>query len=61
MRTLTPDAMRRLHGAAIARPRGAFCGVLTGLVFAFALTGNWVGAATIYMFTPVTCLFDYAY
>jgi hypothetical protein len=35
--------------------------VLTGLVFAFALTGNWVGAATIYMFTPVTCLFDYAY
>ena len=60
MTTLTEDGMRGVHGAALPRPRGAFCGLLVGLIFGFAVTGNLVGAATIYMFTPVTCLFDYA-
>ena len=58
MTTLTVDGMRGLNGG--VRPRGAFCGLLVGLIFGFAVTGNLVGAATIYMFTPVTCLFDYA-
>jgi len=60
MTTLTLDTMGTLHGAAFPRPRGAACGLLTGLVFGLAFTGNLIGAATIYMFTPITCLFDYA-
>jgi len=31
------------------------------LVFGFAVTGNFVAAASIYMVTPVSCLFDIAY
>lgn len=61
MTTLTPDAMRTLHGARFhRRSRGAYCGLLAGAVFGFALTGHPVVAAAIYIFTPVTCLFDYA-
>ncbi len=61
MTTLTPDAMRTLHGARLPRPgRGAYCGLLVGAFFGFAFTGHPIAAAAIYMFTPVTCLFDFA-
>jgi hypothetical protein len=63
MTTLTVDGMQVLHGAVrqnTSRRRGAFCGLLAGAVFGFALTGNFVAAAAVYTFTPVTCLFDYA-
>ena len=61
MTTLTLDAMQTLHGGAIPRRRrGAYCGFLVGAMAMALLTGAWVPAATIYMFTPVTCLLDYA-
>lgn len=62
MTTLTVDGMRVLHGAVSTRTmrRGAFCGLLAGAVFGFALTGNFIAAAAVYTFTPITCLFDYA-
>ncbi len=62
MTTLTVDRMRVLHGAVSTRTRrrGAYCGLLVGAVFGFAFTGNFVAAAAVYTFTPVTCLFDYA-
>lgn len=63
MTTLTPAAMRTLDGAVYfpRRSRGAYCGFLVGATIGLAVTGNLVGAATLYMFTPVSCLFDYAY
>ena len=62
MTTLTLDAMRTFQGAEIGRPpKGAVCGVLAGLVFGLAFTGRFVPAALVYMFTPVSCLFDFAY
>ena len=60
MTTLTLDAMGTLDGGVWARPRGAFCGLLTGLVFGLAFTGRFVPAALVYMVTPVTCLLDFA-
>ena len=61
MRTLTLDAMQTLHGARFPRPeRGATCGLLVGAFIGFAFTGHPVAAAVIYMFTPATCLLDYA-
>ena len=59
MTTLTVDGMRGVHGARHRR-RGAYCGVLTGLVFGLAFTGRFIAAAAVYTFTPVSCLFDYA-
>ena len=61
MTTLTLDTMRTLHGAVIPRARrGVYCGLLVGAFSMALLTANPVAAATIYMFTPVTCLFDFA-
>ncbi len=61
MTTLTLDSMQALHGAWLPRPpRGAFCGVMTGALIGFIFLGNPVAAALTYMFTPVTCLLDYA-
>ncbi len=61
MTTLMLDEMRTLHGAEIGRPpRGAICGLLVGVVFGLTLTGRFVPAALVYMFTPVSCLLDYA-
>lgn len=62
MTTLTPDAMRTLHGSESWRPpEGAVCGVLVGLVFGLAFTGRFVAAAFIYMVTPTACLVDFAW
>ena len=45
MTTLTPDAMRTLHGARFwGPPRGAGCGLLVGLTFGLAFTGRLVAA-----------------
>jgi hypothetical protein len=63
MTTLTEDRMGMVHGALRWRsiwPRGVSCGLLSGLVFGLAVTGNFVAAASIYMVTPVSCLFDFA-
>ena len=51
MTTLTLDEMRTLHGDEIRRPRGAICGVLTGLVFGLTFTGRFVPAALVYLVT----------
>ena len=58
MTTLTPAAMRTLHGS--VRPRGQYCGFMVGSFLGAALLLTPVTAAFIYMFTPVTCLFDFA-
>ena len=62
MRTLTVCQMRTVHGAVRQSPRwparGVPCGILTSLVFGLAVTGHFVAAASIYMVTPVGCLFD---
>jgi len=61
MTTLTPDAMRTLHGSEFWRPaEGAVCGVLVGLVFGLAFTGRFVPAAFFYMVTPSACFIDFA-
>ena len=61
MTTLTPDAMRTLHGSEFWRPpRGAVCGLLAGSIFGFAFTGQFVAAAIIYMVTPSACFIDFA-
>ena len=60
MTTLMLDEMRTLHGAEIGRPKGAICGLLTGLVFGLTFTGRFVPAALVYMFTPASCLLDFA-
>ncbi len=61
MTTLTPDAMGTLHGSEFPRPpRGAVCGLLAGVVFGLTFTGRFVPAALVYMFTPASCLLDYA-
>ena len=61
MTTLTPCAMRTIHGSEIGRPpEGAICGVLVGLVFGLTFTGRFVPAALVYMFTPAACLLDFA-
>ena len=61
MTTLTVDAMETLHGAVYARPRrGAACVFLLGAMWLTIGTGHLIAAAGIYMFTPVTCLFDFA-
>ena len=62
MTTLTEDRMGMVHGAVRQSPRttrGAYCGLLAGLVFGFAISGNFVTAASIYTVTPVSCLFDF--
>ena len=61
MTTLTPTAMRTLHGLAIPRPRrGAYCGLVVGAFLGFAFTGQLVAAAAVYTFTPTVCFFDFA-
>ena len=60
MTTLTTDAMGRLHGAAYVRLRGGSCGFMVGAMLLTMSTGHLIAAASIYMFTPVTCLFDFA-
>jgi hypothetical protein len=62
MTTLTVDGMRVLHGAVIPRTRrgGAYCGFLLGAMWLTIGTGHLIAAAGIYIFTPVTCLFDFA-
>ena len=60
MRTLPLDATRTLHGAVWPGPkRGQYCGFLLGALFVTAGTGHLIAAAGIYIFTPVTCLFDF--
>jgi len=53
--------MGTLHGSEFPRPpRGAVCGLLAGVVFGLTFTGRFVPAALVYMFTPASCLLDYA-
>jgi hypothetical protein len=58
MTTLTPAAMQTLHGSVIGRRRGAYCGFMIGSFLGAAILLSPVTAAAIYMFMPVTCLFD---
>ncbi len=60
MTTLTVDGMRGLHGGVWPGPRGASCGFLVGALLVTIGTGHLIAAAGIYIFTPVTCLFDFA-
>ena len=58
MTTLTPAAMRTLHGS--LPEEGTICGIMVGSLFGAAYLFGPVSASFIYMFTPVVCLLDYA-
>ena len=59
MTTLTPAAMRTLHGSEFGEG-GEYCGFMVGSLFGAAYIFGPVPAAFIYMFTPLVCLLDYA-
>ena len=66
MTTLTPAAMRTLHGSQFGRRRGRgeggqYCGFMIGALFGAAFLFGPVSAAFIYMFTPAVCLLDYEF
>ena len=61
MTTLTLDAMQTLHGAKFWRPpRGASCGFLVGAMLGAGFLFGPFSASLIFIFTPATCLLDYA-